>query len=420
MESRRFDCLVVYNSSRLFRNLLLQLEFIDEVLLPHNVDFFSATESFDFDTPQGRMGIQCVAMMNESYRTTCMARNRDAMATRVEQGYPLGPPPFGWRYEARDEHGGSRRRGFERDPAEEPHLMFMKDRYLAGMSCVKIAGEMNDRGIPSPGGVKWSALTVIKTLKNPVHAGMVVSKTKGLLEGAHLKNCYWDVETRERMVQLCEQRNERWKTNTSKSGSPHLVNGLVHCARCGIRLYPNSAQKYRSYRCCNGATKGRRTCSDVSVRAEVLEDAVVAELEKLAREPEMRQLLLEAAQGAAGKQEEEANRERDQLTSLLDDLAARRARLLEHLSRNTIDEEEFESANQELRDAKRDAQERLAKAEVSLTNKEQRQAWAPGAPWADPAGGLGLPFLLAARDLRRAPPPVVGPGRVAHGRSPGA
>lgn len=61
-------------------------------------------------------------------------------------------------------------------PADEVELVrrIFRD-FLAGLSTRRIAGRLNEEGIPSPRGGRWSPETITTILRNEVYAGVIVS-----------------------------------------------------------------------------------------------------------------------------------------------------------------------------------------------------------------------------------------------------
>lgn len=347
--SGRYDALVVYHTSRLFRSARWFQEWLEDVILPHNIGFYSASEDIDIFSSQGRMMLSWLAVMNASTRETIVQRNRDAAATRAETGYHCGPPPYGWVYEERAQMTG-RRRGIVRDEEKSAHVRWMKQRYEQGLSVVHIAGELNERGVPSPRGAQWTAGVVSRTLFHPVHYGFVSSKRRGLLRGRHFEQRLFEPDELERLRALCETRIERFKTNTGRTKQTLLLGGLVCCARCGRRLYRSGSEAYPSYRCENGRDQGERTCRDVTARSHWLEGAVLNYLERLAMDSPLRDLLereAEAvAQATAGGHEQQVKA----LERALQEVQTREKRLLDALGRGLINDDDYRASRQGLND----------------------------------------------------------------------
>jgi site-specific DNA recombinase len=370
-----YDCLAVYNSSRLFRSARWFLQWLDDVFIPSGIEFLSATELLDISSSQGRAMLGVLAVINTSYREDCQQRNRDALASRVEDGYTLGYPPYGWQFESRNGEYAGRRRGIIPDLEAGVHLRMMRDRYLAGAGGQKIAAELNDLSIASPGGRQWSSTMVVRTLTNPIHTGFVVTKRQGMKQGRHFDHRYWEPSDYEEIIELCRRRRTHWKTGTAKSGLSDLVGGIALCAQCGKRLF-STGGKYRGYICRSGRAQGRATCAQVTAHGDVLEGAVIEELKHLAQNPAMRQLLLEEAAQVTDKEDEALEQEQVQINRSLENLKGQSSRLLDCLGRDVIAEADFVAANSQINGDRDRLQKRLAEIETCMGQRAHRESWA--------------------------------------------
>ena len=148
--SERYDGLIVYAQSRLFRNSRAMMEFIEDVLLKHGTAFLSATEDIDINTSNGRAFLNYSAINDGLYRDTVVKRCRDAAATAKQLGYFIGQVPYGWEWQKKDEVLPGCRRGIVPDPERRAVLLEIREKYLSGWNGVKIAGYLNDAGIAPP------------------------------------------------------------------------------------------------------------------------------------------------------------------------------------------------------------------------------------------------------------------------------
>lgn len=60
-------------------------------------------------------------------------------------------------------------------PAEAEVVRYIFDRYLAGWGAVRIAQQLNRRGIPTKLGKRWQSRGVRRCLENPVYCGILVN-----------------------------------------------------------------------------------------------------------------------------------------------------------------------------------------------------------------------------------------------------
>lgn len=374
-----FDAFVVYKLNRLFRNYRWVGVWVEDVFLPNQMELLSATEEVDLGTPEGRTMLGLIAVFDESTRAGIVQRNKDALATRVEDGYYIGKEPYGWQRESRDAVAPGKRVNIVPNPEQVPHVLFMKEKYVSGWGSTKIAADLNARGVTTANGYRWASGQVMKVVECCVHAGYVHSGRKGLIQGQHYEHRLYELADLEEVKRVHAQRNKRGSTNTLKPNMPHLVNGLVHCARCGRRLYiytGNSA--YRAYRCQKGNSEGKHTCRDVTVRAEWIEDVVVKEIDRLSQEPAMRELLLAEATRATDTEDNQLRSELEQLRERGGAVQQRLDRLMDKLSNDLITDAEFSEARGRMNAEKTIVQERLREVECLLDGRSKREAWVDG------------------------------------------
>ncbi len=378
LTSGQYDCLAVYKLNRLFRSTRWIEQWLEDVIIPSGVAFYSATEDIDSTTQHGRTMIRFIAMGDENQRESAAERNRDAMATRVELGYLLGPPPYGWQRQPLQSVPNGARRGIVRNEEQVPHVQFIIKKYLAGWGSIKIAADLNRRGVPTSKGKKWTAGLIMGVLTNPVHAGYVTSRRKGLLQGQHFEQRLCELSTLEEVDQMRQQRRRSGSTNTHKADQPHLVNGIATCARCGKRLYIYTGNgSYRAYRCTNGKNEGEPTCPEVTIRADMVEDLVVAEITRLAEQPQVRKLLQEQAERATQQDTLQLQAEVKRLQAALQELEERRGRLLDALTApdGTIDKADYDLGRSRLQQQEVPLREQLQQAEHRLSTGQQQEVW---------------------------------------------
>lgn len=397
IRSGKYEGVIVYGQSRFFRNARGLMEMVEDVLLPNKKVLLSATEDMDIETADGRMMMYMKALFDEKQREDIKQRNTDAAATRAGLGLPVGQVGYGWQRDPEYVVGSSARRGIASVPEEQEWIVFIKDWYLSGRNAVRIAGELNTLGVPSP--LKremwsakartlrtrdgrepvWTAGTVWNVLRNPLHAGLIQQRDGERIKGQHWEQRFWDPEVLEQIEETHAQRVKKFKTTTGKKNSHHLLNGTIHCARCRRRLYMGSTSEttksHRSYKCENGRQEGQPTCPDLTVRAQWVEDAVVEEINRLAQEPEMRKLLEAEYANAIDQQDEGLQKERTQLKRRQQECEARFQRWADGFSSGAIEAPEFAKYNKTLKEQKEEVASRLEQVEKQLDGRVSREMW---------------------------------------------
>ena len=375
----QYDAIAVYKLNRLVRGPQIFYQLLEKVFYPAGVRVLSATEDLDLGTPMGRAVVGMIAIIDGLFRDNVIERNKDAALTRAQLGYLCGRPCYGWEWEEKALTPANRRRRIVPVPEQERVLREMWAWYEAGWSAQKIARVLNERGVPSPSGKdRWWDVQVFKVLFSPLHTGFVPS-AQGLQRGDHFGQRFWEAADLERLQQLRETRQARFPSNTAHEPAAHLLAGLVFCARCGKRLYVHCTNgAYRNYRCMTGQGQGQGTCQGLHIRADALEKAVIAQLERLAQEPAMQAYLLAEAAEVATGQDAGLVRDQAQWHERVAKLEGQQARLLEKLSEGVITDAEFAGHNEKLRSQLEEARQHRAQAEQGLSRRQQREAQVRG------------------------------------------
>lgn len=89
-KAKRIDCVIVYKLDRLSRSQKDTLYLIEDVFLPHNVDFVSIRETLDTSTPYGRAMIGILSAFAQLERENIRERTRMGMKERVRNGLWMG------------------------------------------------------------------------------------------------------------------------------------------------------------------------------------------------------------------------------------------------------------------------------------------------------------------------------------------
>jgi DNA invertase Pin-like site-specific DNA recombinase len=183
-------------------------------------------------------------------------------------------------------------------------------RFCAGEGSFRITRWLNESREPSPAGGLWLTESVQWILNNPLYAGKIRYNTgkraqtdeEILSDGQHLALIDWETYEAAQRV-----KSSRSSLPMRQRDSVYALNGILRCGLCGgpmggqRRLQPlkdGSVSEYLVYRC----NKHRQSamCKMPTVRAAIVEEAFVAELDRRLGHPsELRTLIEEQAQAAA-------------------------------------------------------------------------------------------------------------------------
>jgi site-specific DNA recombinase len=286
----QIDCVLVYKVDRLSRSLLdfAQLMATFEA---YRVAFVSITQQFNTSTSMGRLVLNILLSFAQFERELIAERTRDKIAAARRKGKWVGGlPPLGYTVDPR----GPKLRVHEKE-AERVRAIFAL--YLEQPALLRVVGELARRGWVTKrwqtrkgrwrGGQPFTKTSLYRLLTNVVYVAKTRYKNE-LHEGEHpgiVEPAVW-----QQVQELLEQHGPG-RTRTPRSRCWALLRGLLHCQPCGCLMTPsytsrNGRQRYRYYLCLHAAQRGREVCPVPSLPATAIEQVVVEQLQRLARNPE--------------------------------------------------------------------------------------------------------------------------------------
>ncbi|MCF8563918.1 recombinase family protein [Alicyclobacillus tolerans] len=273
VQNGRVSRLMVTKLDRLSRRLLDLLTLI-ELLQKHEVSFVSTSESFDTESPSGRLTLQVLGAVAEFERERIRERVSENMLHAARNGKWLTQHPYGYRL-------------YNKELAVyEPEAAVVRRVFdlfqNQGRGYYAIAKQLNDERIPSRTNKAWSINTVKKMLTNPVYAGILTwnrtdssSKTRQVRDESEWVVIYdahpsiVDALTWQQVQHAIHNRKGR---SSRAQTSPHLLSGLLRCGMCGASMsisWSGHPKRRRVYRC--SAYKNQGTCKSTAYDADTVE-----------------------------------------------------------------------------------------------------------------------------------------------------
>lgn len=199
-------------------------------------------------------------------------RVRAAMRRRAVRGEALGRPPYGYCV------GAGRR--LEIVPDEAVVVQYIFRLYLEeDFGIRRIAGRLNEEGIPTRRGGRWSMVSVRDILRNRVYLGTYARF------GVRIPDSHRALVSPSDFRKVQENMAKRRRGGAGRSLHPFLLSGLVFCGRCGNRMIGVSRRQrwttrageekratYRYYQC--ESRTNQNTCSYNTQREAELEERV--------------------------------------------------------------------------------------------------------------------------------------------------
>lgn len=258
---------VVYKLDRLSRSQKDTLYLIEDVFLPHGVDFVSINENIDTGSPYGRAMIGILSAFAQLERENIFLRTRMGMVERVKQGFwpGGGKIPFGYDYDAA--------KGILVPNSDADTVREIYARYLEGQSTGRIAREL---------GLKYEHL-VRQILLRESNTGVIVYK------GERYPGRHEPLVDKQTFARAMRRLQKPDKPRAAEGGK--LLTGLLACGHCGAKMryqkWGNAGDKL----VCYSRDKSKphlvhdANCPNRGVMACEVEAVVVRDLSRLAAAP---------------------------------------------------------------------------------------------------------------------------------------
>jgi DNA invertase Pin-like site-specific DNA recombinase len=359
IEAGLIDCVITKDLSRLGRNYLDCGLYLEVFFPEHGVRYISVNDGVDTLNKAAMDITPFRNILNDMYAADVSMKVKSALRSRFSQGRFTGTtPPYGYR----------------KDPADRNHLVVDEavrhvvrevfDLALGGWGVSRIRRHLTDRRVLRPAAYatergdtgygryfegdpenrcRWSENSVRQILRSPVYAGHLVGYKRPALSMKSKKRPSrlpedWEVvqDTHEPIVAQDEfdtvQRLMTSRRRDKESGFVNVFAGIVKCADCGYALRANPANRRKrpdaidcvAYSCNSYSRYGTEECTAHNIEARDLFDAVLADINQLAREAaddEKAVKALKARLETLGKGEASAlERERRRLSKRLAEL----------------------------------------------------------------------------------------------------
>ena len=336
----RVNCVIVKDLSRFCRNASEGGQYLDNIFVRYRVRFIALNNGIDTASGHMNAATQLISVgvtnvINESVAATTSVNVRGTLNVNRQQGKFIGSfPTYGYLKDPNDHHK------LIIDEETAPIVRLIFQRFLAGMSIMGIAKELNRMGIPNPSAYKrskglryrhpagerndglWPDSSVRRILRNEMYIGnMIQGKNTTIsykirqcravpkedwirVEGTH--EAILDRETFEK-AQALFHRNIR---KPPKSDGVLLFSGLVRCGHCGRimskKTNRHSYGTYHYYRCTTHNKMGPGKCTGRTIRIDRLEKAVLVFLQTMVNVSVEYDALLEKLRHSAARKTESA------------------------------------------------------------------------------------------------------------------
>lgn len=295
--SGKFDLVIVWKLNRISRKLIDILNIVD-TLEKNKIAFRSLTESFETETPAGKLQLNIMGAIGEFERGTIAENVKMGMIARAREGKWNGGKVLG--YDVVEIPSEGKKRKDTKLVINEKEAMTVRrifELYSKGHGYKATVNKVNKEGHKSKRGNYFSTASIKEILKNPVYIGKIrynvrqdwnekrrknINPNPIIVDGEH--DSIIDIEIWEKVQVILKDRS---KTHNRVYDSEFPLSGLLKCPVCGASMTITRSYNKRKdgtkkvveyYSCGNWKNKGTAVCNSNSIRAEIADKVVINKL----------------------------------------------------------------------------------------------------------------------------------------------
>ena len=263
---QEIKAVICFDTSRFARNRYDALLFKKQ-LAKRGIRVQFATQNLS-EGPEGELLEAFLEATDEFYSKNLSRNIVRGMEENARRGYLNGSkPPFGYKVIKIPDAKGNLKGRLEVVEHEASVIRLIFNLYLSGLGYKSICDELEEKGIRTRKGRRFSRNTIESTLKNRRYEGDLVFR-EILVKNVH--PAIVSKEVFEKAQALGKERDPK-KMSGRELSSPLLFSGLLYCGNCGEKLTyektfkPNKTYTY--YSC--SSFKSRRIECPLPLRFEV-------------------------------------------------------------------------------------------------------------------------------------------------------
>lgn len=364
IEAGRVNMVITKDLSRLGRDYILTGHYLERYFPEHQVRYLSLLDGIDTGTDSTANDMTPFrALLNDMYAKDISKKIASVKRDKQRRGLFIGgKPAYGYRM-----HPSEKNR-IVIDPDAAPVVQRIFGMALEGMSCRRIAAQLNAEGLPTPsayagrpvGSGLWSGERISDMLQNAVYIGSMVQgrsrrasyKSKKCIRQPRedwvvVENTHAPIISGEDFAQV--QRMLGSRRHTRSRAYDFLLKGLAFCHECGHPLAVINRRNAKGEDClyfvCRTYQRFGQAggCSCHSVREQAVTQAVTGKVRDICGRALLAgQLLPIALQEVARAQEGAgAGRQLAELQSRIGRLGAQMDRAYLDRLQGLLEEEDF-------------------------------------------------------------------------------
>ena len=257
----------------------------------------SITEHAD-DSPTGKLMEAIIESVDEFYSENLAQEVLRGMREAASLGFWISTySPYGYK-KVQVQDGAKKRPKLELDPPADGVVRRIFQMALLGTSTLDITKTLNQEGIASPQGGRWTKTTIHRILTTETYTGTLVwgTRAKDNVPPVRVEDAFPAIVSRdefERVTAILGSKSPS-KIHPRRAASPYLLSGIVKCETCGKALTAHEAKsgQFTYYVCHSLLKQGQGACEAPRLNARRFERMIIENIrENILTESNIRELV---------------------------------------------------------------------------------------------------------------------------------
>ncbi len=378
VEKKEVSTIIVKDLSRLGRNYIDSLHYIEQVFPLHNVKLIAVNDNLDTSNNSSSTSIETSfkALINSYYSKDLSKKVKIASKNKALKGEWLYEPFYGYKRSEVEKNK------LEIDPESSNIVATIYKMFLEGVKMAEIARTLNDRGVLTPmqyndktqniarsrwlnknDKVFWTYNNVWRILKDEKYTGTLVhnkkeqvsvgSKSRRLLDKENwtiVRNVFEPIICQKDFDEVQRNIKNPNHKGTQKSNDPLLYK--IVCGKCGHDLrkynYKYKSKSIIKYNCQFHSTTSNELCFDGHIYREDIENVIVENIKiQIEIFSDLKKNIEINKKQYANEIAELLKKERD-VSSELKRSKVKKSDLIEELIEDKISEDEFKKITEDI------------------------------------------------------------------------